>query len=82
MHSASRGLFANHDLCSGAIPMLQDLEQLLGIGPIRLFLHDKESAEPVEAITTATPKRPFYCRDHHCNACLVTPRSMMRCRWK
>ena len=73
MHSASRGLFANHDLCSGAIPMLQDLEQLLGIGPIRLFLHDKESAEPVEAITTATPKRPFYCRDHHCNACLVTP---------
>ena len=53
--------------------MLQDLEQLLGIGPIRLFLHDKESAEPVEAITTATPKRPFYCRDHHCNACLVTP---------
>ena len=73
MPSASRGLFANHDLCSGAIPMLQDLEQLLGIGPIRLFLHDKESAEPVEAITTATPKRPFYCRDHHCNACLVTP---------
>jgi len=73
MHSASRGLFANHDLCGGAIPMLQDLEQLLGIGPIRLFLHDKESAEPVEAITTATPKRPFYCRDHHCNACLVTP---------
>ncbi|MGC8121416.1 histidine kinase [Marinobacter sp. VGCF2001] len=73
MHSASRGLFANHDLCSGAIPMLQDLERLLGIGPIRLFLHDKESAEPVEAITTASPKRPFYCRDHHCNACLVTP---------
>ncbi|WP_029652499.1 histidine kinase [Marinobacter daepoensis] len=73
MHSASRGLFANHDLCSGAIPMLQELEQLLGIGPIRLFLHDKESSEPVEAITTATPKRPFYCRDHHCNACLVTP---------
>jgi two-component system nitrate/nitrite sensor histidine kinase NarX len=73
MHSASRGLFANHDLCSGAIPMLQDLEQLLGIGPIRLFLHDKESSEPVEAVTTATPKRPFYCRDHHCNACLVTP---------
>ncbi|GGC60388.1 histidine kinase [Marinobacter halophilus] len=73
MHSASRSLFANHDLCSGAIPMLQELEQLLGIGPIRLFLHDKESAEPVEAITTATDKRPFYCRDHHCNACLVTP---------
>lgn len=73
MHSASRDLFAKHDLCNGAIPMLQELELLLGIGPIRLFLHDKESAEPVEAITTATDKRPFYCRDHHCNACLVTP---------
>ena len=72
MHSASRGLFANHDLCSGAIPMLHEIERLLGIGPIRLYLHDKESSEPVEAITTATNKRPFYCRDHHCNACLVT----------
>lgn len=72
LHSASRSLFANHDLCSGAIPMLQDLERLLGIGPIRLFLHDKNSSEPVEAITTSTPDRPFYCKDHHCNACLVT----------
>jgi two-component system nitrate/nitrite sensor histidine kinase NarX len=73
LHSASRDLFANHDLCNGAIPMLQELEQLLGIGPIRLYLHDKESSEPVQAITTATLERPFYCRDHHCNACLVTP---------
>ncbi|WP_372956587.1 histidine kinase [Marinobacter sp.] len=73
LHSASRTLFANHDLCSGAIPMLQELEELLGIGPIRLYLHDKNASEPVEAITTATPERPFYCRDHHCNACLVKP---------
>ncbi|MDF0749751.1 histidine kinase [Marinobacter sp. 71-i] len=73
LHSSSRSLFANHDLCNGAIPMLQDLEQLLGIGPIRLFLHDKNSSEPVEAITTSTKERPFYCKDHHCNACLVTP---------
>ena len=73
LHSASRSLFANHDLCSGAVPMLQELEQLLGIGPIHPYLHDRESAEPVKAVTTATRERPFYCRDHHCNACLVTP---------
>ncbi len=73
LHSSSRSLFANHDLCDGAIPMLQDLELLLGIGPIRLFLHDKNSSGPVEAITTSTTERPFYCKDHHCNACLVTP---------
>ncbi|GAA0843237.1 nitrate/nitrite two-component system sensor histidine kinase NarX [Marinobacter szutsaonensis] len=73
LHSSSRNLFANHDLCSGAVPMLQDLEQLLGIGPINLYLHDRDSAEPVRAVTTATKERPFYCRDHHCNACLVTP---------
>jgi len=76
MHSASRQLFANHDLCSGAIPMLQELEKLLGIGPIRLHLHDKQSDQPVEVVTTATDKRPFYCRDHHCHACLVTPEVM------
>lgn len=73
LHSASRTLFATHDLCNGAVPMLQELEVLLGIGPIRLYLHDKQASEPVEAITTSTPERPFYCRDHHCNACLVTP---------
>ncbi|SFR56374.1 two-component system, NarL family, nitrate/nitrite sensor histidine kinase NarX [Marinobacter daqiaonensis] len=73
LHSASRTLFASHDLCSGAIPMLQDLEQLLGVGPIRLYLHDKNSNGPVEAVTTSTLERPFYCRDHHCTACLVTP---------
>ncbi|RMJ04313.1 Nitrate/nitrite sensor protein NarX [Marinobacter litoralis] len=73
MHATSRSLFANHDLCSGAIPMLQELEKILRIGPIKLYLHDKETDEPVEAVTTASQKRPFYCRDHHCNACLVTP---------
>lgn len=73
LHSASRTLFANHDLCAGAVPMLQQLETLLGIGPIRLYLHDKHATRMVEAITTATPDRPFYCRDHHCNACLVAP---------
>jgi len=73
MHATSRNLFANHDLCSGSIPMLQELEKLLRIGPIKLYLHDKETDEPVEAVTTASQKRPFYCRDHHCNACLVTP---------
>ncbi|NWO05108.1 MAG: HAMP domain-containing protein [Alteromonadaceae bacterium] len=76
MHSASRNLFANHDLCGGSIPMLQELERLLGIGPIRLYLHDKESEQPVEAVTTATDERPFYCRDHHCTACLVTPEQL------
>ncbi|HET8802147.1 MAG TPA: histidine kinase [Marinobacter sp.] len=73
LHASSRNLFANHDLCNGAVLMLQEMEQLLGIGPIRLYLHDKEATEPVQAVTTAARQRPFYCRDHHCNACLVTP---------
>lgn len=73
LHLSSRSLFTNHDLCDGAVPMLQQLEQLLGIGPIQIFLHDKTSPEPVRAVTTATRERPFYCRDHHCNACLVQP---------
>lgn len=73
LHVSSRSLFTNHDLCDGAVPMLQELEQLLGVGPIQIFLHDKTSPEPVRAVTTATRERPFYCRDHHCNACLVKP---------
>ena len=73
LHRTSRTLFANHDLCDGAIPMLQELEKLLGIGPIRLYLHDRNASDPVEAVVTATRDRPYYCKDHHCNACLVTP---------
>ncbi len=71
LHSASRNLFANHDLCRGAVPMLQQLERLLGIGPIHLYLHDRHFSEPVQAVTTASRERPFYCRDHNCNACLT-----------
>src|SRR5690606_41969073 len=66
-------LVANRDPVSGRRPMLQEIAQRLSIGPIRLYLQDKQSDRPVEADTTATGKRPFYCRDHHCNACLVTP---------
>lgn len=73
LHSANRALYASDDLCEGAIPLLQTLEDLLGIGPIRLYLHDRNSPEMVQAVTTAARERPFYCRDHNCNACLVTP---------
>jgi two-component system nitrate/nitrite sensor histidine kinase NarX len=76
LHSASRSLFASGDICPGAIPMLQNLEELLGIGPIRLLVHDKNSAEPVQALTTATKDRPYYCKDHECHACLVGPQAI------
>ncbi len=76
IHRASSSLFASGDICRGAIPLLQDLEELLGIGPIRLFLHDRHAAEPVEAVTTATAERPYFCRDHDCDACLVTPEAL------
>ena len=76
IHRSSGSLFASGDICRGAIPLLQDLEELLGIGPIRLFLHDRNAAEPVEAVTTATAERPYYCRDHDCDACLVTPQAL------
>ena len=53
--------------------ILQELEELLSIGPIRLYLHDRHASEPVEVVTTASQQRPYYCRDHSCTACLVAP---------
>jgi len=73
LHAASRNLFSNHDLCTGSVPMLQELEKLLDIGPIHLYLHDRKSPQPVKVVTTASKERPFYCRDHHCTACLTGP---------
>ncbi|NWN91033.1 HAMP domain-containing protein [Marinobacter adhaerens] len=75
LHASSRDLFAKHDLCSGAVPMLRELEQLLGIGPIQLYLHDKNSSKPVQTATTAATERPFYCGDHNCDACLITQKA-------
>ena len=82
LHSANRALYASDDLCEGAIPLLQTLEDLLGIGPIRLYLHDRNSPDVVEAVTTAARQRPFYCRDHDCNACLVTPLPLDELPWE
>lgn len=75
LHNASRNLYSSGDLCDGAVPMLQQLEELLGIGPIKLYLHDRNAPEPVQVVTTSTITRPFYCKDHSCNACLVTPQA-------
>ena len=59
LHASSRNLFANHDLCSGAVPMLQELEQLLGIGPIRLYLHDKQSVRARSGGYNGINRTPF-----------------------
>ena len=82
LHSANRSLYDTDDLCVGAVPLLQTLEDLLGIGPIRIYLHDRHSAETVQAVTTAARERPFYCRDHDCNACLVTPQPFDELPWE
>ncbi|MAM00247.1 ATP-binding protein [Hydrocarboniclastica marina] len=75
LHGASRSLYSNGDLCEASVPLLQQMEDLLGIGPIKLYLHDRNAPEPVEVVTTASKDRPFYCRDHSCNACLITPQA-------
>ena len=82
LHSANRSLYATEDLCEGAVPLLKTLEDLLGIGPIRLYLHDRHASEPVEAMTTGARERPYYCRDHNCNACLVTPHPLDELPWE
>ncbi|MFE8071864.1 histidine kinase [Marinobacteraceae bacterium S3BR75-40.1] len=74
LHEASRSLYSANDLCEGALPLLKRLETLLEVGPIRLYLHDKESGEPFEALATMRQERPFYCRNHECSACLVDPK--------
>ena len=76
LHNASHSLYGSSDLCEASVPLLQKLEDLLGIGPIKLFLHDRHSPEPVQAVTTYARERPYYCKDHSCNACLVTPQPL------
>ncbi|WP_445003645.1 type IV pili methyl-accepting chemotaxis transducer N-terminal domain-containing protein [Halomonas mongoliensis] len=74
MHDGSRALYGGgNDLCASAAPMLRRLEQLLDIGPIRLSLNDPHDEREIPILATHSARRPEYCRDHDCHACLLDP---------
>ncbi|TLF52336.1 HAMP domain-containing protein [Halomonas urmiana] len=74
MHDGSRALYGGgNDLCTSAAPMLRELEQLLEVGPIRLSLNDPYDDRQIPILATHSPRRPEYCRDHDCHACLIDP---------
>ncbi len=74
MHDGSRALYGGgNDLCASAAPMLRRLEQLLEIGPIRLSLNDPYDDRQIPILATHSARRPEYCRDHDCHACLIDP---------
>lgn len=71
LHSASRSLYGSNDLCQASVPLLQQLESLLDIGPVSLYLHDREGDTPFQAVSTFARERPDHCRSLSCNACLT-----------
>lgn len=71
LHRASRSLYGSTDLCEGSVPLLQQLESLLNIGPVSLYLHERENEASFEAVTTYAEKRPEHCRSFNCDACLT-----------
>ena len=71
LHSASRALYGSSDLCEGSVPLLQQLEGLLDIGPVSLYLHEQENESSFEAVTTFAQARPEHCRSFNCDACLT-----------
>ena len=74
LHDGSRALYGGgNDLCASAAPMLRRLEELLEVGPIRLLLHDTYEDRDIPILATHSPRRPEYCRDHDCHACLIDP---------
>ncbi|MDN3555825.1 type IV pili methyl-accepting chemotaxis transducer N-terminal domain-containing protein [Halomonas maura] len=77
LHDGSRALYGGgNDLCASAAPMLRRLEDLLGIGPIGLSLHDPFDQREVPILATHSRSRPTYCRDHDCHACLIDPQPL------
>ncbi|WP_043531412.1 histidine kinase [Litchfieldella xinjiangensis] len=77
LHDGSRTLYGGgNDLCESAAPMLRDLGQLLGLGPLRLSLNLPQEERPIPILATHSATRPDYCRDHDCYACLIDPRPL------
>lgn len=76
IHNGSRTLYGGgNDLCASTAPMLWELEELLGIGPIVLSLHSEHDDSNMEILATYSSERPLYCRDLDCVACLETRRA-------
>lgn len=71
LHKASRSLYGSTDLCEGSVPLLQQLESLLDIGPVSLYLHEDPDGAAFEAVTTFARTRPEHCRSMACDACLT-----------
>lgn len=72
LHDGSRALYGGgNDLCASAAPMLRQLEQLLGIGPFHLSLHDSFTKRDVQILATQSAERPPFCHDFECHACLL-----------
>jgi two-component system, NarL family, nitrate/nitrite sensor histidine kinase NarX len=70
-HDASRHLNGSEgDFCSRSVPVLQQLETLLEIGPVRFNVHDPAAGKDVMVATTLTRERPPYCRDLDCFTCI------------
>ncbi|PMR77392.1 histidine kinase [Billgrantia endophytica] len=77
LHDGSRWLYGGgNDLCTSAAPMLRQVEQLLEIGPIRLSINDPHEDRQIPILATHAARRPEYCRDHDCHACLIDPNPM------
>lgn len=77
LHNGSRALYGGgNDLCASAAPMLRQLERLLEIGPIRLSLHTPYDDRQIPILATHSARRPEYCRDHDCHACLIDPQPL------
>ncbi|WP_444678717.1 histidine kinase [Halomonas sp. E19] len=75
LHDESRSLYGGgNDLCASAAPMLRQVEKLLEIGPIRLSLNDPHGDRQIPILATHAARRPDYCRDHDCHACLIDNR--------
>lgn len=72
LHDGSRALYGGgNDLCASAAPMLRQFEQLLGIGPFHLSLHDTFTDRDVQILATQSAERPTFCHDFECHACLL-----------
>ncbi|MCE8034957.1 HAMP domain-containing protein [Billgrantia tianxiuensis] len=77
LHDGSRSLYGGgNDLCASAAPMLRQVAELLDIGPIRLSLNDPHDNRQIPVLATHAARRPDFCRDHDCHACLISPRPL------
>ncbi len=71
LYETRRQFSRKDDICRRMIPVLQQLETITPLGPIKVTLTEPDKQQQYRQISSQTLERPLDCSDQSCQQCIV-----------